>query len=192
MWLEIALGLIVGINLSQKFMKLISSHGKPMLTDLPTSLFICGDDDAYLQVEAFSRKPLLDEVFNLYPSEYIPTPFERLGGYSAKSKLATNNIRINFLINNEIELPPRLKKQYLTPQHVVYEKPRKYNELQYSMYPIELRMEFYIKILDLFCKLGDSVFELFARTKLLVASIVSVASAHSLAQLELNFLLMHS
>ena len=36
-------------------------------------------------------------------------------------------------------------------------------------------MEFYIKILDLFCKLGDFVFELFAGTKLLIASIVNVA-----------------
>ena len=36
------------------FMKLMSKHGKPMLIDLPAWLFICGDDDAYLQVEAFS------------------------------------------------------------------------------------------------------------------------------------------
>ena len=94
------------------------------------------------------------------------------------------------LINNEMEHPLRLKKPNQAPQHVVYEKPQKYNELQYSMYLIELRMEFYIKILDLFCKPGDSVFELFAGTKLLVASIVSVVYAHSLAQLELNSLLL--
>ena len=68
------------------------------------------------------------------------------------------------------------------PQHVVYEKPQKYNKLEYSMYPIELRMEFYIKILDLFCERGDSVFELFAGTKLMVASLVSVASALSSAR----------
>ena len=97
-----------------------------------------------------------------------------------------------FLINNEIEHPLQLKKQYQAPQHVVCKKPWKYNELQYLMYPIELRMEFYIKILDLFCKLGDSIFELFARTKLLVASIVSVAFAHSLARLKLSSLLMQS
>ena len=60
------------------------------------------------------------------------------------------------------------------------------------MYAIKLRMEFYIKILDLFCKPGDSVFELFAGTKLLVAGIVSVAFAHSLTRLELNSLLMQS
>ena len=64
----------------------------------------------------------------------------------------------------------------------MYEKPRKYNELQYSMYPIELRMEFYIRILDLFYERGDSMFELFAGTKLMVASVVSVTFALSSAR----------
>ena len=166
----------------EAFMKLMSKHGKPTLTDLPAWLFICGDDDAYLQVEAFSQTPSVVEKFNLYPSKYIPAPFERLGGYSAKSKLATNNVRLLFLINNEMEHPPVVKKKYQSPQHVVYEKPWKYNKLEYSMYPIELRMEFYIRILDLFYERGNSVFELFARTKLMVASLVSVASAFSSAR----------
>ena len=60
----------------EAFMKLMSKHGKPTLTDLPTWLFICGDDDAYLQVEAFLQTPLVVVKFNLYPSEYIPAPFE--------------------------------------------------------------------------------------------------------------------
>ena len=81
-----------------------------------------------------------------------------------------------------MEHPPTVKKQYQAPQHVVYEKPRKYNELEYSMYPIELRMEFYIRMLDLFCAWGDSVFELFAGTKLMVASLVSVVMAFSSTQ----------
>ena len=166
----------------EAFMKLIFKHGKPMLTDLPAWLFICRDDDPYLQVEAFLQTPSLVEKFNFYPSEYIPAPFERLQGYSAKSKLATSNVRLFFLINNEMEHPLAMKKQYQAPQHVVYEKPWKYNELQYLMYPIELRMEFYIRILDLFCERGDSVFELFAGTKLMVASVVSVASTVSLAR----------
>ena len=164
----------------EAFMKLMSKHGKPMLTDLPAWLFICGDDNAYLQVEAFLQIPSLVEKFNLYPSEYIPAPFERLGGYSTKSKLVTNNVRLLFLINNEIKHPPIVKKQYQVPQHVVYEKPRKYNKLEYSTYPIELRMEFYMRILDLFCERGDSVFELFVGMKLMAASLVSVASAFSL------------
>ena len=53
-------------------------------------------------------------------------------------------------------------------------------------------MELYIRLLDLFCKRGDSVFELFVGTKLMVASVVSVAFAHSLARLELSSLLMES
>ena len=100
-----------------------------MLTNLPAWLFICEDDDAYLQVEAFSLTPSLVEKFNLYPSEHIPAPFERLGGYFAKSKLATSNVHLLFLINNEMEHPPSVKKHYQAPQHVVYKKPRKYNEL---------------------------------------------------------------
>ena len=81
-----------------------------------------------------------------------------------------------------MEHPSAVKKQYQAPQHIVYEKPRKYNKLQYSMYLIEVWMEFYIRILDLFCKRGDFVFELFAGTKLMVASVVSVAVALSSAQ----------
>ena len=77
-----------------------------MLTDLPTWLFICGDEDAYLQVEAFSSKPSLNKAFNAYPSEYILAPFEQLEGYSMKSKLATSNVHLLFLINNEMEHPP--------------------------------------------------------------------------------------
>ena len=95
----------------EAFMKLMSKHGKPLLTDLSAWLFICRDDDTYLQVEAFLQTPLVVEKFNLYPSEYIPAPFERLGGYSAKSKLATSNVRLLFLINNEMEHPPTVKKQ---------------------------------------------------------------------------------
>ena len=132
------------------------------------------------------------EKFNIYPFEYIPASFEGLKGYFAKNKLATSNVRLLFLINNEMEHLPFVKKQYQAPQHVVYKKPWKYNELQYSMYPIELKMEFYIKILDLFCKPRDSVFELFAEIKLMIASIVSIASTHSLAQLELSSSLLQS
>ena len=93
-------------------MKLMSKYGKPMLTDLLAWLFICRDDHVYLQVEAFLRTLLLVEKFNLYPSKYIPAPFERLGGYPVKSKLATNNVCLLFLINNEMEHPPFAKKQY--------------------------------------------------------------------------------
>ena len=47
------------------------------------------------------------------------------------------------------------------------------------MYAIELWMEFYIRILDMFYEQGESVFELYAGTKLMVASLVSVALAFS-------------
>ena len=96
----------------EAFIKLMSKHGKPMLTDLLAWLFICGNDNAYMQVEAFLQTPSLVEKFNLYPSEYITAPFERLGGCFAKSKVATSNVRLLFLINNEMEHRLVVKKQY--------------------------------------------------------------------------------
>ena len=62
----------------EAFMKLMSKHGKPMLINLLAWLLICRDDDAYLQVEAFLQTPSVVEKFNLYPSEYIPAPFEAI------------------------------------------------------------------------------------------------------------------
>lgn len=157
----------------EEFMKIFSSKGQPELTELPAWLFICGDSDSYSQVEAFARKPPLAGVYDLFPSQYVPASNERLGGHSAKSKMAIEDVRLLFLIKCDIENPPRVKKSYVPPNHIVYEKPRKYNEIEYALYPAELRMEFYLKVLDLFCQPTDAIFQLFCGTKLATASMVS-------------------
>ena len=158
----------------EEFMKLISSKGQPVLTDLPSWLFICGDVTALEQVEEFAKKPPLVEVFDMFPFEYVHVPNERLGGFSAKSKLATENVRLLFLIKKELSTIPRTRKLYKAPEHVVYEKARMYKELEYAMYPLELRMEFFLKVLHLFCKPGESVAQVYCGTKLLAASVVSL------------------
>ena len=81
-------------------------------------------------------------------------------------------MRLLFLIKKEVDHIPRTRKSYKAPDHVTYEKPRMYKELEYAMYPIELRMEFYMKMLELFCKPGESVVQIFSGTKLLTASVV--------------------
>lgn len=143
----------------EEFVKLISSKGQLGLTDLPAWLFICRDNKTYMQFEAFAKKPPLLELYDLYPSEYVPAPNEHLGGHLAKSKLVTGNVHLLFFIKSESDHPPRVKKVYQSPQYVVYEKPQKYNEVQYAMYPIDLRMMFFIKILDLFYKPGVFLFQ---------------------------------
>ena len=44
------------------------------------------------------------------------------------------------------------------------------------MYPNELRMDFFIKILEVFCRSGESVFQMFCGSKLLTASVVSFST----------------
>lgn len=160
----------------EEFMTTFSTKGKPHLTDLPAWLFICGDMLSFSQVEAFANGPLLSEVYSAFPSEYVPAVNERLGGHPAKSKLALDSVRMLFLFKNELNVVPAYKKMYNAPEHIVYEKPKKYNELEYAMYPNELRMEFFIKILEVFCRRGESVFQMFCGTKLLTASVVSFST----------------
>jgi hypothetical protein len=77
-------------------------------------------------------------------------------------------------MKSELGITQKPKKAYVTPEHELYEKPRKFNELQYAMYPAELRMEFYLEVLGMFCEKRDSVFLLFAGAKVVTASVVSL------------------
>lgn len=156
----------------QEFMNLFMKQDKPAFTDLPCWMFICGDDASFKQVEAFAKKAPFAGVFELVPSKYIPAQNERLGGHAAKTKLAMESIRLLFLLNAELSLVRRPKKSYIAPVHVLYEKPRKYNELDYAVYPAELRMEFFLDVFGHYCKKGDSTFLLFVGKKAIAASVV--------------------
>lgn len=157
----------------EEFMKVFASQYEPALTDLPCWLFICGDERDYLEVEAFARRSSLTGPYEHFPSKYHPSPNERLGGHVPRGKLATEPVRLLFLMKSELGITQKPKKAYVTPEHVLYEKPRKFNELQYAMYPAELRMEFYLEVLGMFCGKRDSVFLLFAGAKVVTASVVS-------------------
>jgi hypothetical protein len=120
-------------------------------------------------------------------SEYLPAPNERLGGHPPKSRIAMEPVKLLFLIDdnvleNEVSTPEPLSK-YTTPEHKLYTDNRKFNERRYAMYPSELRMEFYLQVLDTFCSTGVAVYQLYAGTKSLMAAAVSF---NTLARVELN------
>jgi hypothetical protein len=52
----------------------------------------------------------------------------------------------------------------------------KSQELEYQVHSNELTMEFYFKAVNGWCALGDKVFSAFARTKFLIAAVVSPTS----------------
>ena len=128
---------------------------------------------------AYAQRPPHRGVFDLFPSVYIPAPNERLGGHSAKSRAANEPVKLLFLIKKELDVVPRTRREYMAPEHVVYEKPRMYKEMEYQMYPAGLRMEFYLKIVDLFCKPGDSMLQIFGGQKLLTTAVVSLSCLFS-------------
>ena len=106
-------------------------------------------------------------------STYIPGKFERLEDLLATHKNARAPITLLFLIRHvdkdKIVIPDELQ----APNTPVYTKPRKYQELEYREQATELRMEFYLRIFDLFCRSGDTVYSVFSGTKILYAGLVS-------------------
>ena len=118
-------------------------------------------------------------MFDLFLSVYIPAPNECLSGHFAKSRAANEHVNLLFLFMKDLDVIPRTRREYKAPEHVVYEKPRMYKEMEYQMYPTELRMEFYLKMVDLFCKLEDSILQIFYGQKLLTTVVVSLSDLFS-------------
>jgi hypothetical protein len=70
--------------------------------------------------------------------------------------------------------PIVIPKVFVAPQTSVYSKPQKYNELEYWIDTSELQMEFYLRVLEMFCKPGNSMFSVFGGGKVLCAGLVSI------------------
>ena len=129
------------------FLELLASSSHPSsFVDLPCWLFIFGSKEALEQVTAYAQRPPHGGVYDLFSSVYILAPNERLGGHSAKSRAANEHVNLLFLIKKELDVVPHTRRKYKAPDHVVYKKPRMYKEMEYQMYPTELRMEFYLRM----------------------------------------------
>ena len=81
-----------------------------------------------------------------------------------------------FLIRHVDKDRISILEEFKAPNTCVYTKPRKYQELKYRDQPSELRMEFYLQLLDLFCCPGDTIYSVFSGTEILCARLVSHAS----------------
>lgn len=73
-----------------------------------------------------------------------------------------------FLLKKEseiLDLRKKIPKEFCALNDRIYQKAEKYSELEYRMSSTEFRMEFYLKGVQLFCKLGDSLLNVFAGGK---------------------------
>jgi hypothetical protein len=162
------------------FMRILMFQTVPSVSDVPVWLFISGDAEADAMVTALAQSETFSEEFNRHRSVYKLGKFERLGDYTALHKLAKDDIRIIWLLkkSSSLRVPP---KEFIPPDGSQFQKPRKYNELEYRLFPTELRMEFYFRVLDLYCRPGDGVLSVFTGTKMVTTAVVSICHASSLS-----------
>ncbi|KAG0556428.1 hypothetical protein KC19_11G053000, partial [Ceratodon purpureus] len=139
-----------------EFFNMIEEYGQPQFNDVRHWLLICGDDEDFAQVLTWVERNTLSE-----------------------SRWNPSNSCFSLMI---IYLRTKCQRQkplseYRTADHPLYKDNRKFNERRYAMYPSELRMEFYLQVLDTFCSTGVAVYQLYAGTKsLIAAAMLSISS----------------
>ena len=160
----------------QQFMLMFMQSNCPNINEPPNWLWICGDKETELAIHNLSGHDMLTAKYVRKFSTYIPAKFERLEDLPATHRNARAPISLMFLIRHVDKDRINIPEEFAAPNTSVYTKPRKYQELEYRDQPSELRMEFYLQLLDLFCRPGDTIYSVFSGTKVLCAGLVSHAA----------------
>ena len=136
-------------------------------------LWIYGDKETKLQLHQLVGHSMLMAKYVKKFSTYIPAKFERLEDLPATHKNARAPITLLFLIRHIDKDKIVIPDEFEAPNTPVYTKPRKYQKLEYREQATELRMEFYLRIFDLFCRPRETIYTIFNRTKILCVGLVS-------------------
>ena len=161
----------------EDFTNALQKQSQPVINETPVWLWICGSKEAEIQVSTFAQKSIFTDVYDMHYADYWPSANERLEDRAANNKLARSKVHLIFLIRKSYAAsraePLVIPSAFAAPQTSVYTKPRKYNELEYRIDTSELRMEFYLRILEMFCKPGDAILSIFGGGKVMCAGMVS-------------------
>ena len=104
-------------------------------------------------------------------ADYHLAKFERLGDLSAR--WATRKVILTFLQDVDFREHVEICPDFFPPELPVYTKPHGYNELEFRVYKIELRMEFYLRLVRKFCCSGGAILSIFDGGKITCAVVVS-------------------
>ena len=155
--------------------------GQPSLEDIPVWVLICSDLTEQTQALHFiDSHPVLKEYSMSY-SNYMPSPNERMGDLSARSKKAVDRIYLTTLQSPRNTNMVKMRSEYDAPNTDTFTRPGAYNELEFRIHNTELRMEFLLNLVKMFCAPGASVMSFFAGSKFTCAAMVSLSSVHCLA-----------
>ena len=85
-------------------------------------------------------------------------------------KRAVEEVHILFLIKKGSNVNLKsVKEYYIVPNLPYYTITRQYKEAKFRINSMELRMEFYLELVQEFCKLGDGIYKIFKGTKFMIA-----------------------
>jgi hypothetical protein len=144
---------------------------QPAFDDVPSWLFICGDEKEETQVIRFIETDDVLNTFSIQYSVYTAGKFDRLLDLPAAK--TPKKVFLIFLQSpasaNQVKIPA----EFNCPETPRYMKVHAYSELEYRIHNTELRMEFYLWLVKMFAKSGQAIFSGYTGGKLTCAAVVS-------------------
>jgi hypothetical protein len=157
------------------FLEKLKKQSQPALTDPEAWLWICGGEEVDDDLRAEIRTGVMGQTYVPQYSQYKPAGVERLGDCAFNSNKARAAVHLIFLIKRGSRPKCRtIPKEFDVPNSTKWLKLGHYNELEYRLYNTELRMEFYLQVLDLFCITRQNVVSIFAGGKIVCAAWVRI------------------
>ena len=148
---------------------------EPVITTPNLWLFIVEDDDDRVAAMKFAETRMPE--FDIMHSTYIPSKAEMLNNVSTRGTALDEPLLFLFKRGNVYadEARRRMKGIYTTPQTCVYyTDPSKNNEGNKRLRQMELRMEFYLNILQDFAAASENILAMFTSRKFMLAAKVKI------------------
>ena len=156
-------------------MAAFEKRGSPLFDEVKRWLFIFGLESHQFQTMEFVNSHGAFKSLHVDFADYHPTKFERFGDLSARR--ATRKVILTFLQDVDCRDHVEIRPDFFPPKSPVYTKHYNYNELEFRVYNIELRMEFYLWLVCKFCRPGGAILSIFGGGKITCAAKVSHESA---------------
>ena len=157
------------------FLRCVGEKLEPAITTPNLWLFIVEDDDDRTVAMKFAKTRMPE--FNIMHSTYIPSKAEMLNNVSTRGTAPDVPLLFLFKRKNAYadEARRRMKGVYTTPHTCVYyTDPSKNNEGKWRLRPTELRMEFYVNILQDFAAASKNILAVFMGRKFMLAGKVNI------------------
>ena len=157
------------------FLRCVGEKLEPPITDPNLWLFIVEDDDDRVATIIFAETRMPE--FDIMQSTYIPSKAEMLNNVSTRGTAREVPLLFLFKQRNVYadEARERMKGMYTTPKTCIYyTDPCKNNEGKWRLRSTELRMEFYLNILQDFAAASKNILAMFTGRKFMLAAKVRI------------------